>query len=243
MAMLFALDSVRWDRLLTGMATMVRQGPSRRSLAARQPATIAVPDLVNARHAAVVKAARRAKRSGVAADFHRVRIRGKRLRYSLEFTAELYGGRTTRYTRRLTGLQDQLGLMQDAEVAAARLTELAAGDSHLPPATIFVMGAVAEHHRRDGQRLMRRIPKQFRGVGGGRGRTSCGHGAATRPGPRPPSTGAPDPARRPRSRPWAGRRTAASGPAAAAAPGRRRHGAHRAAATAPITPGGTGPGP
>ena len=83
--MLAALDSVRWDRLLNGMATMVQQGPLRRSAAARLPATLAVPDLVNARHAAVMKAARRAKRTGIAADFHRVRIRCKRLRYSLEF--------------------------------------------------------------------------------------------------------------------------------------------------------------
>jgi triphosphatase len=156
--MLAALDSVRWDRLLNGMATMVQQGPLRRSTASRLPAAVAVPDLVNARHAAVTKAARRAKRTGLAADFHRVRIRCKRLRYSLEFTGELYGGRTSRYTRRLTGLQNQLGLMQDAEVAATRLAALAVGDGHLPAATIFVMGSVAEHHRRDLRRLLRRLP-------------------------------------------------------------------------------------
>ena len=69
--MLAALDSVRWDRLLNGMASMVQQGPLRRSTASRLPATVAVPDLVNARHRAVVKAGRRAKRTGVAADFHR----------------------------------------------------------------------------------------------------------------------------------------------------------------------------
>jgi CHAD domain-containing protein len=164
--MLAALDSVRWDRLLSGMATMVRQGPLRRSTVGRLPATIAVPDLVNARHASVMKAARKAKRTGVAADFHRVRIRCKRLRYSLEFTAELYGGRTARYTRRLTGLQNKLGLMQDAEVAAARLAELAIGDAHLPAPTVFVMGTVAEHHRRDLRRLLRRLPDQLSRVDG-----------------------------------------------------------------------------
>ncbi len=156
--MLAALDSVRWDRLLAGMETMVRQGPLRRSTAARLPATVAVPDLVISRHTAVMKAARRAKRTGKVADFHRVRIRCKRLRYSLEFTGELYGGRTNRYTRRLTGLQNQLGLMQDAEVAAARLAELAIGDTHLPAPTIFFMGGVAEHHRLDLERLLRRLP-------------------------------------------------------------------------------------
>ncbi len=159
--MLAALDSVRWDRLVHGMDAMVRQGPPRRSRAARVPAAVAVPDLVNTRHAAVVKAARRAKRTGVAADFHRVRIRCKRLRYSLEFSAELYGGLTSRYTRRLTGLQDRLGLLQDAEVAAARLADLAVGEAHLPATTIFVMGGVAEHHRRDMRRLLRRLPRDL----------------------------------------------------------------------------------
>ena len=114
---------------MSGMSAMVQQGPLRRSAATRLPASVAVPDLIGSRHAAVVKAARRAKRSGEAADFHRLRIRCKRLRYSLEFSAELYGGRTNRYTRQLTKLQNQLGLLQDAEVAATRLVELATGDT------------------------------------------------------------------------------------------------------------------
>jgi len=148
------------------LATMAQQGPLRRSTATRLPAVIAVPALVVARHDAVVKAARRAKRSRVPADFHRLRIRGKRLRYSLEFSAELYGGRTTRYTRQLAGLQDQLGLMQDAEVAAARLAELATGEAHLPASTVFVMGGMAEQHRREMARLLRRLPKEISRVGG-----------------------------------------------------------------------------
>ena len=77
-----------------------------------------MPDLVVARHDTVAKAAKRAKRSGVVSDFHRLRIRCKRLRYSLEFSSEVYGGRTARFVRQLTALQDELGLMQDAEVAS-----------------------------------------------------------------------------------------------------------------------------
>jgi CHAD domain-containing protein len=164
--MLSALDSARWERLVGGLASMVQQGPLRRSAATRLPAVIGVPELVEARHHAVVKAARKAKRSGVADDFHRLRIKCKRLRYSLEFSAEMYGGRTSRYTRQLTGLQDQLGLMQDAEVAAARLAQLATGEAHLPAATIFVMGGVAERHRTESERLLRRLPKELPRVGG-----------------------------------------------------------------------------
>jgi len=165
-AMLGALDSVRWERLLTSMASMVQQGTLRRSTATRLPAQISVPDLIGSRHGAVVKAARRAKRSGEAADFHRLRIRCKRLRYSLEFSAELYGGRTNRYTRQLTGLQDQLGLLQDAEVAVNRLAHLATGEAHLPASTVFVMGGVAEQHRREMTRLLRRLPQEVSRVRG-----------------------------------------------------------------------------
>jgi len=165
-ALLAALDSVRWERLVSGMAAMARQGPFRRSTATRMAALVAVPDLVCARHTAVVRAARRAKRSGEAADFHRLRIRCKRLRYSLEFGSELYERRTNRYTRQLAKLQDQLGLMQDAEVAASRLADLATGHTDLPAATIFVMGGVAELHRQEMARLLERLPDEVSRVRG-----------------------------------------------------------------------------
>ena len=72
--MLGALDSVRWERLARGLSAMAQQGPARRSVATREPAVIGMPDLVVARHAKVAKAGKRAKRSGVVSDFHRLRI-------------------------------------------------------------------------------------------------------------------------------------------------------------------------
>ena len=171
--MLSALDSVRWERLAKGLAAMVQQGPARRSLATRVPAVIGMPDLVVARHNKVAKAGKRAKRSGVVSDFHRLRIGCKRLRYALEFSSEVYGGRTTRFVRQLTGLQDQLGLMQDAEVASIRLADLATGEAHLPAATVFVMGGLAELHRRDVDRLLRRLPKEVSRIGGREWRELC----------------------------------------------------------------------
>jgi len=163
--LLGALDSVRWERLKSGMASMVRQGPNRRSTATRVAALAVVPDLIGSRQASVVKAARRAKRSSEAADFHRLRIRAKRLRYSLEFSAELFGGRTKRYTRQLAKLQNQLGLLQDAEVAANRLSDLAM-TAPLPASTVFVMGGVAEQHRREVTRLLEQLPSEVSRVRG-----------------------------------------------------------------------------
>jgi CHAD domain-containing protein len=164
--LLAALDSIRWERLYAGLSSMARQGPLRRALATRVPAAIGVPDLVVARHDKVARAARRARRSGVVSDFHRLRISCKRLRYSLEFSADVYDGRTARYVRRLTALQDELGLLQDAEVASTRLAELATGEAHLPPATIFVMGALAERDRLSERRLLARLPRQTKRVRG-----------------------------------------------------------------------------
>jgi len=159
--MLSGLDSVRWDRLAKGLTAMAQQGPALRSLATRLPADLGLPELVLARHDKVAKAAKRARRSGVVSDFHALRIRCKRLRYALEFSADVYGGRTARFVRELTVLQDELGEMQDAEVASLQLAALATGDTRLPAATIFVMGGVAERHRREVNRLLKRLPDEL----------------------------------------------------------------------------------
>jgi triphosphatase len=159
--MLNGLDSVRWDRLAKGLTAMAQQGPARRSLATREPAEIGLPPLVLQRHHKVRKAAKRAKQSGVVADFHALRIRCKRLRYALEFSSDVYGGKTSRFVRDLAVLQDELGEMQDAEVASLQLTDLATGDAHLPAATVFMMGGVAERHRRRVQRLLKRLPDEL----------------------------------------------------------------------------------
>ena len=157
--LLACLDSARYERLVSGFTTMLRQGPSRRSVAARAPAVAVVPDLVDELHHKATRAARRARRSNDPADFHRTRIRGKRLRYALEFVSPIYGGQTDKYVRHVVRLQDSLGLMQDARVAAARLHELVGSEgTRLSPTTVFVMGGLAERYRRRSDRLARKVP-------------------------------------------------------------------------------------
>ena len=68
--------------------------------------------------------------------------------------------------RQLSALQDELGQMQDAEVACLRLAELATGEDRLPAATVFLMGGVAENHRRQVERFLRGLPRQVRRVHG-----------------------------------------------------------------------------
>lgn len=166
--LLDALDSTRYQRMLSGLTALAVQGPSRRSAATGVPAVIAVPELVMHRHRSVMKAARRARRSGVAADFHRLRIRAKRLRYSLEFTADLYGRPTERFVRRMARLQDALGEMQDAEVAIAQLMATSVQhDSELPPLTVFAMGSVAERYRVQAVDLLGSMAGKLKALGGG----------------------------------------------------------------------------
>jgi triphosphatase len=161
--LLEALDSPRWERLTAGLSAMVQQGPSRRSPATRVKAALAAPGLVALPHDQAVKAARKAAKTGVPADFHRLRIRCKRLRYSLEFTADVYGERTARFTRQLAKLQDKLGLMQDAEVATGRLAALATqGEDALGGATIFAMGGVAERYRAEAAALLKTMPRRLK---------------------------------------------------------------------------------
>ncbi len=166
--LLAALDSSRYERLVAGCTTMLRLGPSRRSAATRAPAVAVLPSLVHARHHDAERAARRARRSGIPADYHRLRIRGKRLRYTLEFTADVYGPtRTGPFVRRVVRLQDALGLMQDSEVATTRLRELAvANDDVLPGSTVFVMGGLAERYRAEAERLTADLPRHLELLGG-----------------------------------------------------------------------------
>ncbi|MBO0893553.1 MAG: CHAD domain-containing protein, partial [Acidimicrobiales bacterium] len=170
-ALLAGLESARYRRLTGGLVSMLQKGPSRRLPAARTLAAVAAPGLVGDRHKAATKAAKRAKRSGIPADFHRLRIRCKRLRYALEFVAEVYEHKTAGFVRQLVGLQDSLGLLQDAEVAGARLrAQVDEGGSSLKPRTVFAMGIAAERHRAQADRLLRRLPGQVKVLKGSRWR-------------------------------------------------------------------------
>jgi CHAD domain-containing protein len=160
-ALLEALDSRRYERLVSGMVSLLLKGPSVRSRACREPAVIVMPRLITQRHEAAGKAARRAKQTQKATDFHRLRIRCKRLRYALEFASGLYDGELGGFVRQMASLQDVLGAMQDAEVASSRLQAIALNEegAGLSNATVFAMGGVAGHYRAEAEHLLGELPK------------------------------------------------------------------------------------
>jgi CHAD domain-containing protein len=160
------LDSPRYARLLADFTKLLRVGPMR-SHASREAILMTGAPLIRRRHRDFRKAGDQIGEGATGADYHRLRIRAKRLRYALEFLADVYPGAAVPLIRRLVALQDLLGARQDADVAVQRLHALAMreGDD-LPPRTAFAMGMVAERYRREGADLQGLFPKIYRRVGG-----------------------------------------------------------------------------
>ncbi len=160
-ALLEALDTRRYERLVAGLVAMLAQGPSLRSTACRELAVTTMPTLIDEWHRAARKAAGRARRTGAATDYHRLRIRCKRLRYSLEFASGLYEGELKGFVRQMTRLQDALGSMQDAEVASGRLQVIALTEegASLSRAAVFAMGGVARQYRLEAEHLLGGMPE------------------------------------------------------------------------------------
>jgi triphosphatase len=158
--LLEALDSRRYERFVASLTSMLERSPSRRRPPPDVSALEGFPELIAGRHSDVAKAARRARRSGLVEDFHRLRIRCKRLRYAIEFTGDLYGGDVKRYAKHIAGLQDELGLIQDAETAASQLQAIALGPDGEPlsRATVFAMGMVAQRCTTEAERRLAKLP-------------------------------------------------------------------------------------
>ena len=161
-AMLEMLDSRRYDAFVSRFGRTLRARHLARSGPAAQLALALAPDLIETRFRSVREAGDRIGPDSAATEYHRLRIRGKRLRYALEFLGDLYPGRTQPLIKRLVAVQDLLGLHQDAEVAADHLRHLAlSAADDLDPMTIFAMGEIAEHHRQAAIQLRAQFPTVY----------------------------------------------------------------------------------
>jgi triphosphatase len=161
-AMLEVLDSREYQAFVGRFGRMLRSTRTPRSGPGSLPARAAAPDLIESRFRRFRKAARRIGADSNPGEYHRVRIRGKRLRYALEFLADLYPGNSRPVIRRLVELQDLLGLHQDADVAIERLRRLAATrGGELSPATVFAMGEIAERYRQSAIELRTQFPAAY----------------------------------------------------------------------------------
>ena len=97
-----------------------------------------------------------------AAGRHRIRIAAKKARYAVEFFSSLLPrGQVKQYVSSLSGLQDQLGKLNDMEVASRLLSELeGSGASRAAPFALGYLNAAAEAsipHLTKSLRIARRL--------------------------------------------------------------------------------------
>ncbi|MFL5675643.1 MAG: CHAD domain-containing protein [Chloroflexota bacterium] len=98
---------------------------------------------------------------------HELRIAGKWLRYTLEFVREALGDDAGPLIARVTALQDHLGLMNDADVAASMArTFLVEHAGELSGLESGAIGRYLVNREREVARLRRTIGAPWRGVAG-----------------------------------------------------------------------------
>jgi len=121
-----ALRSQRYTLLVLQLGRFAEGASPRRGQLAtlRMPARRVVAPLLRKRALRMQKLGKRLDRLSTR-ELHRLRIRTKRLRYAIEGVGPLFGAKeAARSARRLAGLQDALGRLNDLARAETLLTEL-----------------------------------------------------------------------------------------------------------------------
>jgi CHAD domain-containing protein len=142
--MIRALDSEPTRRWLETLTFAVAE---RGAADGGDPAMAVMPERVRRRFRKLRKSVGKLRAKSSMEDYHQVRRRAKQLRYATECGAVLFGKPADDLLKALRRLQDRLGAHQDAYMAQKRLAALAADPaSGLPPATLFLMGRLAEQN-------------------------------------------------------------------------------------------------
>jgi len=145
--LLAALNSPRYEALIEGMAEALR-GAATSTDARAQPVHVAVPSLLRRARKRLRRTVRRLDGDAPASEYHRARIRAKRVRYATECVADLYGDPARELIGALKDVQDVLGRSQDASIAITRLQGIACAGRDTPSGTLFAMGRLAEREAR-----------------------------------------------------------------------------------------------
>ena len=118
------LGSNRFERLLSRLDRLAgAPPPARLDATAAMTVARAGPKLIQQAWRRAAKAGRRARRDPKDEALHRLRIRLKRVRYTVEFLSHGLPGDWRHYLKRLKQLQDLLGDLQDAVVASNLLRD------------------------------------------------------------------------------------------------------------------------
>jgi CHAD domain-containing protein len=167
--MLRALDSEPTRRWIQTLTAATEAPPAANSEGSAVTVAGVMPQRVRRRFRRLRKGVRRLRANSSMDDYHKVRRRAKQLRYALESGLDLYGKPADEMLKALRRMQDKLGAYQDAHMARNHLTALAADPAcGLPPATLFHMGRLAEHHTRVTTEARSTVTKSWRKVRGRR---------------------------------------------------------------------------
>jgi len=114
-------------------------------------------------HRKMSREARGLKEDSPASAYHAVRIRGKRLRYALEFHADIYGNAAREMIEVLVEVQDVLGAHQDDHVFVERLQALVRErPAGFTPSTWSAVGELVQSYLADAERRRAEVPKLIR---------------------------------------------------------------------------------
>ena len=113
---------------------------------------------------ALRKRARRIDEHSPPDDYHEVRIRAKRLRYTVDAFASLHGDAAQSFAQALGKLQTVLGDYHDATVREQRFTELVTGGPRLPSSTSFLVGRLVERDVQAFERCRKKFAKAYRRI-------------------------------------------------------------------------------
>jgi CHAD domain-containing protein len=159
------MDSRRLIRLNTSLQKFLVHGPIKRSHSAHVPILEAGPEVVAHGYRRVVAIGDHIGEGSPPQALHALRMRAKRLRYTVEFLEPIYGKPARAYAKRLVALQDVLGRHQDDVVAIATLREIAVDPPQkIGPALVFALGTLAERYRADALATRAHLPKRYRAI-------------------------------------------------------------------------------
>ncbi|MCL4507235.1 MAG: CHAD domain-containing protein [Chloroflexi bacterium] len=162
--LLAVLDSRRYERLVSAFTRFLKK-PDELPDAAGTPARATAPALIRRRYRKTRKLGDQLTAESPPAEYHRARIAAKRLRYSLEFVARLYGKPAKRALSCMVALQNMLGLFQDTRMAVARLRALSAPKADAtpqpPPATLLALEQAAQRYEHLGAALLLQFPAVY----------------------------------------------------------------------------------
>jgi CHAD domain-containing protein len=169
--LLMHLQSSRFSAFVDSMSTALRipDAPADASTTARDAAS----QLLRRRYRQFRRSAAQLKRSSPAVEYHDVRRRARRLRYTLDSVGPILDGRGERLLAAVHAVQDLLGEHQDCDVSITRLRSLQAerGDA-LPASTQRLIDDLCEADaarmhtlRRKWPNAFARVRRRWRGLG------------------------------------------------------------------------------